>query len=406
MENLGQAKKTQLRDIPMDVVMDIFARVPARTVASCRSVSKQWRSIIGRPGFTELFLTMSWTRPRLLLFTFQFEGKIFNFSLPQPQNPDDESSLVATRYHVHYNHSPTDFSFRFGSPLGGFICRRDRDRDGGVTMVICNPITGESVSLPKVESMTSVETIPFLGYDPVDKQFKVLGIKDDGVSNTHHIVTLENGNHLWRAIQCKPHFPKSRGICIDGVLYYTAGVDPGLWVNMIVCFDFRSEKFSFISIDDEMMNASCTLINYKGKLSALQFTCPRPRRLEFWVLEDAVKRKWSKKIYIFPSFRQSFVDRSGSDIVGMTGQGEVVLSSPILSDPFYIYCYKLESNRFTRVRIQGLEGFKRKEVYTSIDYAENLKLMTEYGKGAKSNTFSPKEAISSLEYANEASKVK
>uniref|UniRef100_A0A1J3G321 F-box protein n=1 Tax=Noccaea caerulescens TaxID=107243 RepID=A0A1J3G321_NOCCA len=394
MENLGQAKKTQLRDIPMDVVMDIFARVPARTVASCRSVSKQWRSMIGRPEFKELFLAVSWTRPRLLLFTFQSDGKIFNFSLPQPQNPDDESSLVATRptrYHVHHNHSPTDYSDRFCSPVGGFICRRDRDDEGAsMTSVICNPVTGESVSLPKVESINGVETIPLLGYDPIDKQFKVLCIEADGDSNTHHIVTLENGNHLWRAIECKPHFPKSKGICIDGVLYYTAGVIPRLWVKMIVCFDISSEKFSFISIDDETMNSSSTLINYKGKLGALQLTYPPPRRLEFWVLEDAVKRKWSKNIYTFPSFRQTFVDRTRPVIVGMTGKGEVVLSSPMLSDPFYIYYYKLEGNRFTRVRIQGFEGFKRKWVYTSLDYAENLKLMTEYGKGVKSNTFSPK----------------
>ncbi|ESQ30039.1 hypothetical protein EUTSA_v10012287mg, partial [Eutrema salsugineum] len=357
--------------IPIDLLMDFFSRVPATTIARCLCVSKLWESILVRPDFTELFMTMSCARPRLFLFTFQLEKNIFFFSSPQPQKLDDNSSLVLTRYHVHHTHNI--FPSKIGSPLGGFFCRLYEK-----TVFICNPVTGESISLLKTESKSlDVFMKPFLGYDPIDKQFKVLCISIIDASDEHKILTLENGKHLWRDIECiEPHYPKSSGICLDGVLYYTAGVDRKFMVTMIVCFDIRFEKFSFIKIDkDSLMNSSCTLIDYKGKLGALQFTLSYPKRLEFWLLEDAEKCTWSTNIYTFPSFTQNFVNRTGLAIVGMTDSGEVVLSPHVITDPFYIYYYDLKSNGFTRVQIKGLELFKTKRVNISLDYSENLKFM-------------------------------
>ncbi|KAG7594197.1 F-box domain [Arabidopsis thaliana x Arabidopsis arenosa] len=350
MRNLEQ-QETQSpnsgRYIPIDLLMEIFSRVPATTIARFHCVSKLWGSILCRQDFTELFLNMSMTRPRLLLFTFQAEdnGNIFFFSSPLPQNTDQNMSLVPTRYHVHHKNSPREFSSEFGSPLRGFICCRDK---GSLdTMVIYNPVTGESLPLPKVElKSVNIVTRPYLGYDPIDKQLKVLCIKFGGIPDIfvdHQVLlTLNNGKHLWRTIQCKPHYPISNGICIDDG-----------------CM---------------LMTHSCTLINYKGKLGALQFTylC---QRLEFWILEDAEKYIWSKDIYTLPSLWDNIVQRAELFIVGMTGRGEVVLSEYCLVEPCYIYYFNLESRSLTRVQIQGLEVFKRTRVYTSLDYAENLKFM-------------------------------
>lgn len=370
------------REIPIDLLIDIFSRVPAKTIATLRCISKLWGSILRRTDFTDLFLAMSSTRPRLLLFTFQAEGNIFFFSSPLPQNPHENSSpLLPIRYHVHHLHSPNDFISKVDRPNHGFICRQDQDVTRlNTTIVICNPVTGESISLPKLEPrIINTETRPYLGYDPVDKQFKVLCICSQKIPNMcyeHQISTLENGVRLWRTIQCKfPHHPKSNGVCIDGVLYYTAGVDGGVRVSMIVCFDVRSEKFNFIDIDEGvLMTFFCTLINYKGKLGVLQLSL-LSRRLEFWVLEDARKYKWSKDFYPLPLSWKNIDWRTRFNIVGMTGRDEVVLSRHCLKYPFYIYFYNLQSKSFTRVQIQGLEGFKNKRVYTFLDYDENLKLM-------------------------------
>uniref|UniRef100_A0A0D3BKY2 F-box domain-containing protein n=1 Tax=Brassica oleracea var. oleracea TaxID=109376 RepID=A0A0D3BKY2_BRAOL len=84
--------------IPVDLLIEIFSRVPLKSIARFHCLSKFLASILRRHDFTELFLTKSLTRPRLL-FTVKTKGKLLFYSSPQPHNPDDNSSLVATSYH-------------------------------------------------------------------------------------------------------------------------------------------------------------------------------------------------------------------------------------------------------------------------------------------------------------------
>ncbi|AEC06905.1 F-box and associated interaction domains-containing protein [Arabidopsis thaliana] len=52
--------------IPIDLIIEIFLRLSVNSIARCRCVSKQWASTLSRPYFTELFLTRSLARPKLL----------------------------------------------------------------------------------------------------------------------------------------------------------------------------------------------------------------------------------------------------------------------------------------------------------------------------------------------------
>ncbi|CAL9216908.1 unnamed protein product, partial [Arabidopsis halleri] len=57
-----------------DLFLEIFSRLPTYSVGRSRCVSKQWASILGRQDFTELFLTKSSTRPRLLFALQPYHG--------------------------------------------------------------------------------------------------------------------------------------------------------------------------------------------------------------------------------------------------------------------------------------------------------------------------------------------
>lgn len=78
-----------LDTFPMDLINEILKRLPAKTIAICQCVSKQWAFLLGSPHFTKSFLTCSTTRPRLL-FTFELGGKWHFFSSPQPRNADEQ----------------------------------------------------------------------------------------------------------------------------------------------------------------------------------------------------------------------------------------------------------------------------------------------------------------------------
>ncbi|CAA7047915.1 unnamed protein product [Microthlaspi erraticum] len=95
-------------------------------------------------------------------------------------------------------------------------------------MVICNPSTGQSLTLPKVKTRR-IDVTSFFGYDPIDKQFKVLSMTWSRCGRTteqHQVLTLGGTGKLsWRMIECSlRHYPQSDGICINGVLYYKAVV--------------------------------------------------------------------------------------------------------------------------------------------------------------------------------------
>ncbi|CAA7046434.1 unnamed protein product [Microthlaspi erraticum] len=234
--------------IPVDLLVEIFSRVPADSIARFRCVSKFWGYILGRPDFTELFLTKSSTRPRLLFTLTADDGKLLFYSSPQPQNPDDNSTVVATRYHTSsYTYFPSWYSNKI---LGLVLLHKTYNRK---VRLICNPVTGDFLTLPKLlvedKTITGVEARAkainggiHLGYDPIRKQFKVLrmNLSCGERPNTHHVLTLEYGKRLWRSIGCKYHFiengRKFGEVCINGVLYFGA-VLGRYWV--IVCFDVR-----------------------------------------------------------------------------------------------------------------------------------------------------------------------
>ncbi|XP_010495445.1 PREDICTED: F-box protein At1g31080-like [Camelina sativa] len=89
--------------IPTDLFNEIFSRLPAKSISRFLCVSKLWGSMLRSPSFTELFLTRSWARPRLL-FAIKQPSEWRFFSSPQNPYDDDTSSLevAATDCHVDF----------------------------------------------------------------------------------------------------------------------------------------------------------------------------------------------------------------------------------------------------------------------------------------------------------------
>ncbi|CAL9218949.1 unnamed protein product [Arabidopsis halleri] len=335
--------------IPVDLVIKILSKLSAKSMAKCRCVCKLWSSTIRLPNYNQLFF----------------------YTSPQPENPDENSSLVATAH--HHTEFPRD-RYQILISVHGLVCYKIKN---DTVFVIYNPITGQYVTLPKV-TREAHETINYfaIGYDPINKQFKVLCITSvhhgtgAGLdTHQHQVLTFETGrrNLFWRKIQCCRHYYAHRylkGICINGVLYYAAATS---MQPAIVCFDVRSEKFDFITWKPP------TLINYKGKLGAIKNT---DHDLVLWVLEDGEKHKWSKHIFVkplqLPEWNAMNVD------FGVTGKGEVVFC-PIYDPqvPFYIFYYNLEGNTVVRVRVEVPEsqGLKRRLFRAFPNYIEDMKLM-------------------------------
>ncbi|KAF8092259.1 hypothetical protein N665_0420s0022 [Sinapis alba] len=358
--------------LPKELITEILKRLPLKTIALCRCVSKEWDSLLSSPYFTKSFLTSSSssTRPKLL-FTFEFKGKWHFFSSPQ-HHFDETASVVTPDYQMVIS---GDWYEEVCLSANGFVYLYEKQMIKGKmerVPVLCNPSTGQTISLPKVRAKNN-ELRSFLGYDPIEKKFKVLCMtvtryRRQVRSREHHVLTLGKGNLSWRKIECdSTYFPQkhNKGICINGILYYVAQKN---FTNVIACFDVKSEKFRFVEIEYSLW----TMINYQGKLGVLVHGSSDGDLL--LVLDDTEKEKWSKHILSFP-------DRVIWNLKSVwgTATGEIVWAQWPWIQPFYVYFYNVERQSVRRVEIQGIEenvfmhpADRPSEVFTFPNHVENL----------------------------------
>ncbi|KAG7567134.1 F-box associated domain type 3 [Arabidopsis thaliana x Arabidopsis arenosa] len=331
------------------------------------------------------------------------------FSSPQLENPYEKSSstlVAAAEFHVKFspdnlriNHYYDLKYFSIGYASGLIYLYGNR---GQARPVICNPITGRYAILP--DRYTYRKAYSFFGFDPIDKQYKVLSMVYPSGPGDSKILTFGAGDMMtWRKINCLlRHDVKSEGVCINGVLYYLGDTSDWGHVNdshdvtsdyVIVCFDVRSETFTFIDVE-----RFCRLINYKGKLAVIYWEddvdiyelyyeegidvdkymednvdADAINELRLWILEDVEKQEWSKYAYTWSD--DKFFRRLVS-IGGVTASGEIVFSMRKYTptQPFYVFYINPERNTLQRVEIQGFgEGFKKTcSVCTFVNHVEDL----------------------------------
>ncbi|XP_023638919.1 F-box protein At3g47030-like [Capsella rubella] len=372
---VSSPKKSQREtsiEIPVDVLIDIFSMLPLEAVARCRCVSKMWSSVLRHGDCTQVYLKKSSVRPRML-FTLLCNGKRIVYSIPQDLDPNrDYATPITPYYQMHFPKGLHGYYEVCRPSILGFFCTESRKP------MICNPSTGEYLSLPIATSKRH-QTRTCFGYDPNAKLFKVLSLSDDYVCR---VATIATEKVTWRRVECsRPHQAIDTEICIDGVLYYLA--EHRRTHYMIACFDIRVESYKFVDVD-WLQSWSSALVNYHGKLGILFPTYPSfplhgPEGFELRVLEDVDEARWSKTVYILPDGWKHLATDSHRDIVGMTSAGEIVLSNYFLmEEPFYVYYFNTVKNTVVQVQIDF--GIVAKKAYcprivTLINHVENVELM-------------------------------
>ncbi|KAG7571690.1 F-box associated domain type 3 [Arabidopsis suecica] len=350
--------------LPIDLKMEILKRLPVKTLARFLCLSKEYASIISCRDFMKLYLTESTNSPQSLIFTFESKThrKHFFFSASpweqeeedemSPQNEDESSSsaCVAT-YHMKCHSQPYT---TVAPSVHGLICYGHPSK-----LMVYNPSTRRSITLPKIDSQR-INMYHFLGYDPIHGDYKVLCMtvgmhvyKGRGMAQELRVLTLGNGNS-WRLIEdFPPHFLDyhySPDICINGVLYYGALLD--IKRPAVMSFDVKSEKFHLIKGPDRDLRPK--LKSFNGKLVVLFST---NGGFELWVLEDAVKHEWEKKLFV------SDIDcwRNGCMFQAfcLTDEGEFIFAPRELGKPpFSLLYYDPQENTEGTVHIEGITELK------------------------------------------------
>ncbi|CAH8333401.1 unnamed protein product [Eruca vesicaria subsp. sativa] len=353
--------------IPFDLIIEILSRLPAKSLFRFQTVSKLCFSTIRNKFFVDLFLTRSKTRPRLLLTLYLTAAENqFIFSAPEPTDDDKSSSFsgVMARYEMPI--SAPAYHFLYGC-VNGIVCFR------GVrcnTIAVYNPTTRQVVKLPDVKTNGRIMEA-YLGYDPVEDQYKVLCVimrfcfGSQDIPQEHWVCTVSSSRE-WRKMENPTEDEDYRiafgGTCIDGAVYYA--------VNhaRIVRFDVRSEKIDFIKMPKEYSITYVSIFtNYKGKLGCVDYSC-KENWMTLWVLEDAERQEWSSMKCGLPSMREYLL----GDFVmtqGMNHTGELMVFNPLFesSKPFYVCYYDFNKESTRKVEIRGLKDGDFRRIHRTDD---------------------------------------
>ncbi|ESQ41467.1 hypothetical protein EUTSA_v10015726mg [Eutrema salsugineum] len=338
--------------LPLDMLFDILLRLPAKSVARLVGVSKLFATIIRSKDFTRAFrLRSSKQKQRILLAFTELDKEKgrenwFFFSSSLPTNEESSSSSTSSSSLSSSSSSPV-FLFSMACPAPDIRYDRPECVHGlvsfvyGGEQVICNPSTGISITLPLVKSRRVLKR--YLGYDPVDGQFKVLCVTEPIFSTDMRVAASEcvvftlgsssssshDQNSSWRKIECSsPHRPRSNGVCINGVLYYYANMGTRTMERpSLVRFQVRSEDFDFLTKlpteDQYWIRTGPRLINYQGKVALVNGI---RTTFSLWVLEDFEKQEWVEVTLSLSPWRGEIRLRP-LDVRGTTQTGEIIYAS-------------------------------------------------------------------------------
>ncbi|KAL9817100.1 F-box protein [Arabidopsis thaliana] len=350
---LGILKEKNFNYVPLDVAIEIFMRLPVKSVARFLLLSKFWAEIIRSRHFITSFQVRSSLQPRLLV--------VF-IDLNKQWNCEDW-------YFFSLSSSTISYLSRVTCPVPD-------------SKFITNPSTGKSTVLGRVQTNSKVAQC-FLGYDPVNDEYKLLVLcmkekmqRHDGrtrilqLSSQHQVFPLGVKKKPWRMIDyTTPHGPVLNSVCIDGVLYYVAFTGEDLSQLSLMRFDLGSEKLDlFTSLPADFPAAflhGFTLMRYKGKVVLATKTLFIG--IEVWVLDQQAEiHGWLKKSFSIKGVRRwLFCDLF---ITGTTHTGEFILAPRFYSNSFYVIYYNpdTKSLRKTKVEVNGGYDFSLRKTKVEV----------------------------------------
>ncbi|OVA09218.1 F-box domain [Macleaya cordata] len=262
------------RLLPVDIIFNIFYRLPAESVLLCSQVCKTWRNLIRLPYFADTHLRF---RRKLLQLEddhshFNLDASNFNGAANKVgglgilfaiQFSDKDKGNVGL-YYGEYDENNIDkkFSYRTLTKINippineqktphsmvgscnGLICfsmpYMYHTHEHG--FYICNPITREYKRLYEISKCEPM--VYGFGYIPSCNEYKIVRICDCG---RIQVYTIGSGNG-WRnkeKITCKlgsPSYPPPPGILANGALHWLDHMAP----MKILAFDLADEKFRVV----------------------------------------------------------------------------------------------------------------------------------------------------------------
>lgn len=288
-------------------LINILSRLTAKTILTCCSVCKSWRTLISDPEFANRHFERDHDQEEVVL------------------RPDGPGSLSRTLILIDLDRLKpyAQFSLPLNDQLpfsgievvnscnGLLYLSSYLDKN---PVLVCNPITREYINIPATHTDHQQERLQAvasgLGFSLKSNQYKLLRIFDVGYGHGFdnlrsrgrqaEIYTLGKGS--WRVIdQFPPRIPHSFlfGTYLKGTISWACANDINDKFDFIISFNFDKEQFEFVSLPpysaaNHKGISDLRMQGLGGCISVCDFSCAE--YFDIWLLKDfgGKKKIWSK----------------------------------------------------------------------------------------------------------------
>ena len=238
-------KKQAKEELPQELVMEILLRLPPRSILRFSHVSRRWSNMVNQ----EYFRDLQSQRPPL---NRNPEILFFNVQVPRDK-PDDHQNVVlnmswlglATHHIIKLNRQQRLSMELMNCPMldaygslylpsvacNGLLCIVPTGNFHERSIMVCNPLTLEYITLPPCTTTEIFDCSAVLGFAPSTKEYKVVGISINYYFEARYckprgeikVYTLGSGG-LWRDVHhhvdFEPLWTKESTLYVDGKIHW------------------------------------------------------------------------------------------------------------------------------------------------------------------------------------------
>ncbi|KAK8995426.1 hypothetical protein V6N11_069859 [Hibiscus sabdariffa] len=285
--------------LPRDVVLDILSRLPVTTLAQSKSVCRSWRSIIQGSVLVDKHLLRMSEPENDPCIIFQSPPPILDHYYFVDFGAYSEGYKRLKSFWVSTMHG------KLVASSNGLLCFCNSS-----AIHICNPLTRDSVELPKLSSDPAELGIVGFGFSPTTKEYKVLDIiyQRKGLRSDSHLAPFQSkvrifthGDSQWRSLGMAPYqfIGRQSQVTVSGRLHWISQPGEDLMKDRIISFDLTAEQFQAVPLADHVTlnRRFFELVALRGHLcvAASNASCG----LDIWVMKEYnVKESWVKEFII------------------------------------------------------------------------------------------------------------